>query len=61
MDKRWVIKDRGEELIIKQLSRELNIDQHLANLLVQRGIHSFDQAKSRSLPAKGHGQSHQPD
>ena len=34
MDKRWVIKDRGEELIIKQLSRELNIDQHLANLLV---------------------------
>jgi len=51
MDKRWVIKDRGEELIIKQLSRELNIDQHLANLLVQRGIHSFDQAKSFFRPS----------
>ncbi|MBC8314726.1 MAG: single-stranded-DNA-specific exonuclease RecJ [Bacteroidales bacterium] len=51
MDKRWVIKDRGEEHIIKQLSRELNIDQHLANLLVQRGIHSFDQAKSFFRPS----------
>jgi len=51
MDKRWTLKDRGEEIIIKQLSKELNIDQHLANLLVQRGIRSFDQAKTFFRPS----------
>ena len=50
MKKRWILKERGEETVIGQLSRELNIDQHLANLLVQRDIHTFDQAKAFFRP-----------
>jgi len=50
MDKRWIIKERGDEIVIGHLSNELNIDQHLANLLVQRGIHTFDQAKAFFRP-----------
>ncbi|MFH1936928.1 MAG: single-stranded-DNA-specific exonuclease RecJ [Bacteroidota bacterium] len=50
MKKRWIIKEHGDESIVGQLSRELSIDQHLANLLVQRGIHTFDQAKAFFRP-----------
>ena len=50
MEKRWIIKERGDEKIIGKLSKELNIDQHLASLLVQRGIYSFDQAKAFFRP-----------
>lgn len=50
MEKRWIIKERGDEKMIGHLARELNIDHHLANLLVQRGIHSFDEAKAFFRP-----------
>lgn len=50
MVKRWIIKERGDENVIGHLSGELNIDHHLANLLVQRGIHTFDQAKAFFRP-----------
>lgn len=50
MEKRWIIKERGEEAVIAHLSEELNIDQHLANLLVQRGIRTFEEAKTFFRP-----------
>ncbi len=50
MEKRWIIKERGDEAVIGQLSRELNIDQHLASLLAQRGVTTFAQAKSFFRP-----------
>src|SRR5665648_71924 len=50
MEKRWILKERGDEAVIEQLSKELNIDQHLASLLAQRGIHSFAEAKSFFRP-----------
>ncbi len=50
MEKRWKIKEKGEGEIIKQLAAELNIDDELANLLVQRGVHSFDEAKAFFRP-----------
>jgi single-stranded-DNA-specific exonuclease len=50
MEKRWVFKERGDEDAIKHISSELNINNYLANLLVQRGIHTFDQAKSYFRP-----------
>lgn len=50
MEKRWIIKERGDEKVIGELAQELNIDHHLANLLVQRGITSFDQAKAFFRP-----------
>ncbi|MBE0646547.1 MAG: single-stranded-DNA-specific exonuclease RecJ [Bacteroidales bacterium] len=50
MEKRWIIKERGDEQVVGQLSRELNIDQHLASLLAQRGVTTFAQAKSFFRP-----------
>jgi len=50
MEKRWVYKDQGKEQIIRQLADELSVDLNLSNLLVQRGIHTFDQARSYFRP-----------
>ncbi len=45
MKKRWVIKERGNSELIESLSKELNINPILANLLVQRGHDTFEKAK----------------
>ncbi len=50
MEKRWVIKPQGEDHVVKHLSQVLNINENLANLLAQRGITSFDQAKAYFRP-----------
>lgn len=50
MEKRWVYKEQGDEQIVRQLAEELSIDLNLSNLLVQRGIHTFDQARSYFRP-----------
>ena len=51
MEKRWVYKDESEQEIIDKLSKELNINEFLAKILAQRGIHSFDQAKEFFRPS----------
>jgi single-stranded-DNA-specific exonuclease len=51
MEKRWVVKDRANEETIKKLSDSLNIDQVLANLLAQRGVKSFVEAKDFFRPS----------
>lgn len=51
MNKRWVLKEVGESQRVAQLSAELNINKHLSNLLVQRGIHTFDEAKEFFRPS----------
>ncbi|MEN8223910.1 MAG: single-stranded-DNA-specific exonuclease RecJ [Bacteroidota bacterium] len=50
MEKRWVSKENGQEEVVARLAKELSINKYLSNLLVQRGIHSFDQAKSYFRP-----------
>ena len=45
MDKNWVLKASGNEAVIASLSKELGIDRPLAQLLVQRGITTFEEAK----------------
>lgn len=45
MEKRWTLKPNGNEANIKLLMSELGIDRVLANLLIQRGINTFDEAK----------------
>ncbi|MGM0530613.1 MAG: single-stranded-DNA-specific exonuclease RecJ [Bacteroidota bacterium] len=45
MEKRWVSKPRGDQKVVNHLAETLNINDLLANLLVQRGIKTFDQAK----------------
>ncbi|MDY3978556.1 MAG: single-stranded-DNA-specific exonuclease RecJ [Tidjanibacter sp.] len=44
IDKRWVIKQQGDSQAIKSLSESLNIPPVLANLLVQRGITTYNEA-----------------
>lgn len=51
MDKCWVLKPPGNPEIIKELSKALGIDQSLANLLVQRGVTTFDDAKTFFRPS----------
>ncbi|MDZ7742799.1 MAG: single-stranded-DNA-specific exonuclease RecJ [Bacteroidota bacterium] len=50
MEKRWVIKKQGEPELVASLSGELNINKNLANLLVQRGIKNYDQARDFFRP-----------
>jgi single-stranded-DNA-specific exonuclease len=51
MDKRWVLKEQGDKDKVRHLAEALNIDQNLANLLVQRGIETFEEARSFFRPS----------
>lgn len=50
MQKRWVLKPKGDAAIVNQLSKDLNINKVLANLLVQRGVNSYEDAKKFFRP-----------
>ena len=49
--KRWTLIPDGEAALVAQLSEQLNIDQRLANMLVQRGVKSFEEARSFFRPS----------
>ncbi len=51
MEKRWRVKPAGNETLVEHLSSQLNINSILANLLVQRGIDTFEKAKSFFRPS----------
>jgi single-stranded-DNA-specific exonuclease len=44
MEKRWVIKERGDAAVVKQLAGVLGVSDSLANLMVQRNISSVAEA-----------------
>ncbi len=46
MDKRWVIKEKGETAVVRQLAGALGISEALANLMVQRNITTPEEAKT---------------
>ncbi len=50
MEKNWKIKKQGDLAVIEHLTQMLGIDQALANLLVQREICTFDEAKAFFRP-----------
>ena len=50
MDKKWVIKEKGDAVVVKQLAKALEVSESLANLMVQRNITSFNEAKSFFRP-----------
>jgi single-stranded-DNA-specific exonuclease len=50
MEKRWVLKQQGGKEENEKLANELNIEPVLANLLVQRGVRTFDEAKAFFRP-----------
>ncbi len=51
MEKRWVVKEQSNDEIITKLSETLNIDPVLANLLGQRGVRNFIEAKDFFRPS----------
>jgi len=51
MEKRWVVKDRGDIAVVKQLAGALGVSDSLANLMVQRNISSPDEANAFFNPS----------
>jgi single-stranded-DNA-specific exonuclease len=51
MDKRWVVKEKGDTAVVKQLAGILGVSDSLANLMVQRNITSADEAKAFFNPS----------
>lgn len=47
---RWTLKPEVDPNITSKLAQELGVESTLAKLLVQRGIHSFDEAKAFFRP-----------
>jgi single-stranded-DNA-specific exonuclease len=54
MDKNWKIRERGDSAVIEHLSEVLGIDRVLSNLLVQRGVRTYDEAKAFFRPELNH-------
>ncbi len=50
MHKRWVVKPKGDPAKVHSLAEALNISEVVAELLVQRGIYTFQEAKSFFRP-----------
>ncbi len=51
MDKRWVLKTQGDTDVVNRLAAELRINKILVNLMVQRGITTYDEAKRFFRPS----------
>ena len=51
MDKCWLLKAQGDPETVRELSKALGIDQSLGNLLVQRGVKTYDEAKTFFRPS----------
>ncbi|MDT8402324.1 MAG: single-stranded-DNA-specific exonuclease RecJ [Bacteroidales bacterium] len=51
MEKNWVIKEAGDNVVVKQLMNSLDVPHALATLMVQRGITSFEEARSFFRPS----------
>jgi len=51
MEKKWVVKEKGDTAVVKQLAVALGVSESLANLMVQRNIYSADEAKTFFNPS----------
>ena len=51
MQKRWVVKDVTRQDLVDKLATSLNIDPVLSQLLVQRNITSFPEARDFFRPS----------
>lgn len=45
MKKNWVIKEKPDAVVVKQLMNSLNVSESLASLMVQRGITTYNEAE----------------
>ncbi|PLW94231.1 MAG: single-stranded-DNA-specific exonuclease RecJ [Marinilabiliales bacterium] len=51
LNKRWVLKEQGDEEIIQHLMSQINVNRQIANLLAQRGVDSYAKARSFFRPS----------
>jgi single-stranded-DNA-specific exonuclease len=51
MEKKWVIKERGDSAVVRQLAGALGVSESLANLMVQRNITTPDEAHAFFNPS----------
>ncbi len=51
MEKRWVVKEKGDTAVVKHLARALGVSESLANLMAQRNISSADEATAFFNPS----------
>lgn len=51
MEKRWVVKEKGETAVVKQLASVLGVSESLADLMVQRNISSSAEATAFFNPS----------
>ena len=54
MESKWVFKPEGNPDITEKLSKELNVEKIIVNMLAQRGIETFDDAKAFFRPELYH-------
>jgi single-stranded-DNA-specific exonuclease len=47
---RWTLQSKPEKEQVQKLQNELQVDEIIATLLVQRGITTYDQAKTFFRP-----------
>ena len=50
-ERKWIIKEPADPEKVGRLSAELGIDRVLAELLVKRGVETFEQARSFFRPS----------
>lgn len=50
MEKRWTIRPKADEIQVAKLAADLSIEPILANILVQRGVNNYEQAKKFFRP-----------
>ena len=51
MEKRWVVKEKGDTAVVKHLAGALGVSESLANLMAQRNISSADEATAFFNPS----------
>ncbi len=54
MEKRWVLREGADNEVVTQLSKALNINERLSDLLLKRGISTFEEAKNFFRPSFEH-------
>jgi single-stranded-DNA-specific exonuclease len=54
MEKRWVIKEKGDTAVVLQLAKATGVSEALANLMVQRHITTPEEAKAFFEPDLGY-------
>jgi single-stranded-DNA-specific exonuclease len=50
MERKWIMKQKGNPTDVQRMANELSIDTVLANLLVQRGVYTFQDAHAFFRP-----------